>query len=169
MWRATITAAILLLMTACTSGDGTEAEALAPDTSETTTAPDPTLADPAVPTDPAAVLADCTPVTAEDIQAIEAALTEPATLVDAYTTTHAGYRYVMANVDRPDGTRLTSADIWVIDHTGNLHAGTSSAVEYSNLPDAETLPGADRYGNTDQVRALTSCVIASARQRNTGG
>jgi len=109
----------------------------------------------------------CTPATPADIQAIEQALAGAGnTLTDAFTTELNGYRYVMANVNAADGSRLTSADVWVFDTTGQPYAASSSAVEHSALPDAANLTDADPFG--PDVSVVTDCLTASAQQRNLG-
>jgi hypothetical protein len=161
MWRATIAAAAALItLSACSSSGGNEAEA-------SPAAVGQAAGDEATPPEPIPMPTWCTPATPEDVQAIEQALTVAGnTLTDAFTTELNGYRYVMANVDAADGSRLTSADIWVFDTTGQLYAASSSAVEHSALPDAANLTDADPFG--PDVSAMTDCLTASAQQRNLG-
>lgn len=156
MWRNIAAAAALtILFVSCADGED-EAEVLADARGEEPSAPPTAIPMPD----------GCTPAAPADVQAIEAALAGP-TLIDAFTRTVNGYRYVMANVDAVDGSRLTSADIWVFTAAGDLHAASSGAVEYTSLPDVATLPGADPFGA--EVSDMISCLVASAQQRNLGG
>ncbi len=123
-----------------------------------------------VPDEPMAMPDWCTPASPDDVTTIEQALTGTGNkLIDAFTMTDAnGYRYVVANLDAADGTRLTSAEVWIFDPNpgalGALFAVSGGAKDYSSLPDATNLAGADPSGSD----RLIDCLTASAQQRNAG-
>lgn len=159
-------AAVLGLAACLTGGCGTSRPPAAPAAQVGTTAPPtpppPTTGAPTTATPTLPAIAGCTPARPADVEAITAGLQPGLTLRYAFTETTGLRRWVNAHIYRPDGQRVSSADVWIIDPPGVVFSLSGSARQLSGHPDGRTLRDGPSAGD-DVAVALERCVLGAAR------
>jgi hypothetical protein len=108
----------------------------------------------------------CTLATDDDVTSINTGLTGKAVRIDeAFVADVEGRRWINANVYDRDGSRLSSADVWVI-VGGNVYSLSGSARDLSSFPDGRDLPGHPSAGDPVAYTLQQDCVVPYLQAKN---
>lgn len=105
----------------------------------------------------------CPEATAGEIDAVNRALVSGLEIAGATAAADVdGVRYIVASIYDGTASRVSSTDTWaVVD--GDLHALSSSALEYSQLPDGrDVLTGFDQGFGSELRDDLEQCALAAS-------
>jgi len=95
---------------------------------------------------------------------IEASLTGGAETLGEVFVAYDGYTWIGANIYGADGSKLSNADVWIVDEVLPM-ALSGSARQYSLLLDGRDLPRNPSAGDDIGLR-VRDCTTAAVQQAN---